>query len=102
MTLPLVLAPEAEDDLKDTADFYEMQQVGLGEAFLRAVDAGLARIQRHPKAFRIDNLGVQTAFLRRFPHGVRFRLLDDRIEIIAVWHERRDPEGWTERLEDEP
>lgn len=101
MTLPLVLAPKAEDDLEDAADFYEMQHFGLGEAFLRAVDAGFARIRRHPEAFRIDDLTIRTAFLHRFPYGVRFRLLDDRIEIIAVWHERRDPEGWTERLEDD-
>jgi toxin ParE1/3/4 len=101
MTLPLVLAPEAEDDLEDASDFYEMQQPGLGEAFLRALDAGFNRIQRYPKSFPLDDHGIHTAFLHRFPYGVRFRILDDRIEIIAVWHERRDPEGWTERIEDE-
>jgi plasmid stabilization system protein ParE len=100
MTLPLVLAPRAEDDLEDAADFYEMQQFGLGEAFLRAVDAGFARIQRYPKVFRVDDLGGRTAFLHRFPYGVRFRMLDDRIETIAIWHERRDPDGWTERIEE--
>ena len=101
MTLPIVFAPEAKTDLEEAADYYEMQQSGLGEFFLRAVDAGLARIQRFPKRFQLDDRGIRTAFLHRFPYGVRFRLLDDRIEIIAVWHERRDPEGWTERVEDE-
>jgi hypothetical protein len=30
LTLPLVLAPEAEDDLLDAADWYDAQQPGLG------------------------------------------------------------------------
>ena len=99
MTLPLVLAPAAEDDLEDAADFFEMQQFGLGEAFLRAVDAGFARIQRYPEAFSDDELGIRTALLHRFPYGVHFRIRDERIEIIAVWHERREPAGWIERLD---
>ena len=97
MMLPIVLAPEAVDDLQDAAGFYEMQQPGLGEAFVRALDAGFARIQRHPESFRLDDDGIRTAFLHRFPFGVRFRLVDDRIQVIAVWHERRDPEGWKGR-----
>ena len=87
------------DDLQDAADFYEMQQAGLGGAFLHALDEGLARIQDHPKSYCLGEDGFRTAFLHRFPYGVRFRLVDDRIEIIAVWHERRDPEGWKGRAQ---
>jgi hypothetical protein len=49
LTLPLVLAPEAEDDLLDAADWYDAQQPGLGDAFLRSVDASIARIGRFPR-----------------------------------------------------
>ena len=101
MKLPLVLAPDAEDDVEDAAEFYELQQPGLGEAFLHALDACFARVQRHPSAFGLSEPGVRTAFLQRFPYGVRFRLTTERIEIIAVWHQRRDPAGWTQRLEDD-
>jgi hypothetical protein len=43
MNLPIVFAPDAEINLEEAADYYEMQQSGLGELSLRAVDAGLAR-----------------------------------------------------------
>ncbi len=33
--LPLALSPAAEDDLRDAAEWYDAQQPGLGDAFLR-------------------------------------------------------------------
>lgn len=101
MTLPLVLAPEAEDDLHDAATWYDLQQPGLGDAFLRSVDAGFARVQREPMSFPCDESGFHSALLHRFPYTVRFRVQDDRIEVVAVWHGRRDPEGWKARTIEE-
>lgn len=97
MTLTLALAPGAEEDLQDAFAFYEMQRPGLGESFLRALDDGLARVVSHPNSFRSDEHGVRTAFLHRFPYGIRFRLKADRVQVLAVWHERRRPDGWRSR-----
>jgi len=36
--------------------------------------------------------------LRRFPYVVYYELAGDDILVLAVWHGRRDPEGWKERL----
>ena len=94
MTLPLVLAPLAEDDLRDATGWYDTQQPGLGDAFLRSVDATFARIQRLPMSFPADDFDVHSALLHRFPFSVRFRVRNDRIEVVAIWHGRRDPEGW--------
>lgn len=102
MTLPLVLAPEAEDDLHDAAAWYDTQQPGLGDAFLRSVEASFARIQRLPKSCPCDEGGIRSALLHRFPYAVRFRVQEKRIEVIAVWHGRRDPEGWKTRVGAEP
>jgi plasmid stabilization system protein ParE len=98
LTLPLVLAPEAEDDLLDAADWYDAQQPGLGDAFLRSVDASFARIGRFPRSFPTNDRDIHSALLRRFPYAVLFRIRENRIEVIAVWHGRRNPEGWLERL----
>lgn len=98
MTLSLVLSPTAEADLQEATDFYELQKPGLGEVFLRALDEGFERIRTHPNAFRIGEDGVRTGFLRRFPYGVRFRVVSNRIEVLAVWHERRHPDGWKTRI----
>jgi len=98
VTLPLSLSPAAEDDLHEAAAWYDAQQRGLGDAFLRSVEASFARIRRLPTSFPADESGVRSALLRRFPYAVLFRIQEKRIEVIAVWHGRRDPQGWRERL----
>ena len=97
MTLRLVLAPLAEDDLRVATSWYDTQQPGLGDTFLRSVDATFARIQRLPMVYPADEMGIHSALLHRFPFSVRFRVRHDRIEVIAVWHGRRDPGGWRSR-----
>ena len=98
MIRQIVLAPDAEDDLHDAAAWYDTQQPRLGDEFLRSVEACFARIQRLPMSFPADEAeGLRSALLHRFPYAVRFRVQKDRIEVIAVWHGRRDPEGWKAR-----
>lgn len=46
----------------------------------------------------MDDDGIHSALLRRFPYVVLFRIQETRSEVIAVWHGQRDPEGWKERL----
>jgi plasmid stabilization system protein ParE len=53
-------------------------------------------------SFPADEGNIRSALLRRFPYAVRFRVQEKRIEVIAVWHGRRDPEGWKARGEAEP
>jgi plasmid stabilization system protein ParE len=98
VSLPLALSPAAEDDLHDAAAWYDAQHPGLGDAFLRSVDACFARIRRFPRGFPADDDGIHSALLRRFPYVVLFRIQETRSEVLAVWHGRRDPEGWKERL----
>lgn len=91
MTLPIALRPRAEADLDDAFRWYEARLPGLGEAFLRSVDACFARIQRHPEAYPEALPRVRRAPLRRFPYGVFYVIRDDRIDVLAVYHARRRP-----------
>ncbi len=98
MTLPLGLTPEAKADLLETRDWYDAQRPGWGELFERSVEACLARIQRTPRAFASVHGEVRCARLRRFPHGIFYWIEDEQIVVFAIWHGRRDPQGWQERL----
>ena len=50
MTYEVLLRPEAEADIHESYQWYESQIEGLGEEFLRIVDASLSLIQRNPFA----------------------------------------------------
>ena len=97
MSLPVVLTAEAEADLEAAAQWYEQRSAGLGAELVARVRDTLTRIGNNPDLYPESHAGVRRAALRRFPYGVFYRRRDDRIEVIAVFHDRRDPTGWQSR-----
>jgi plasmid stabilization system protein ParE len=91
VTLSVRVRRRAELDVDDAYAWYESRAVGLGEAFLRAADACLARISRHPEAYGVQHGRVRRARLRRFPYGVFYVIREDFIDVLAVYHGRRHP-----------
>lgn len=94
MSLPIVLRPDAEDDLLEARDWYERRQAGLGDAFAEAVEVFFARIEAMPELYAVEFKGVRRGKLRRFPYVVYYRLREEKIEVIAVLHgARKSPTG---------
>jgi toxin ParE1/3/4 len=94
LTPEFLLRPEAEQDVREAYDWYEDQAEGLGEEFLRSLDATFALIQRHPMASAVIHRQVRRALTRRFPYGVFYVTEDERTVILAVLHMRQDPSVW--------
>jgi len=93
----LRLTPEAEDDLDDTYAWYEAQRPGLGDAFLRALDATMATVQRQPEAYQLVDETMRRALLRRFPYAVFFEVVSKEIVVYGILHAARDPRAWKRR-----
>jgi plasmid stabilization system protein ParE len=98
MSLAAVFRPEAQADLLRTRDWYERQRVGLGEIFSVSVEQVVNRIETMPQMYAIVFRDVRRAKLRTFPYLIYYRVLSDRIEVIAILHGSRDPKLWQERL----
>ena len=94
----LVILPEAEHDLTQTYTWYEEQEIGLGEEFLRCVDACLQLIQRQPRMFQIVHENYRRAIVRRFPYVIFYEDLETEILIYVVFHSSQDPKKWRSRL----
>ena len=97
MSLSIVLRPEAQTDLLEARDWYEQQRPGLGEAFLERVDQMFSRIREMPELYAVVLRDVRRGKLRNFPYVVYYRVLADRIEVIALLHGSRDPKVWQDR-----
>src|SRR5262245_47674472 len=98
MSLPLIISPEAEADIAEAKGWYERRRAGLGERFLLCVEAALDQIRRAPTAATEVYPGVRRVVARQFPYGVFYQLDADLIAVIAVYHSKRDPRGWKERI----
>jgi plasmid stabilization system protein ParE len=96
MSLPVVLTADAEAEFDDAADWYE-RQARLGLAFTAAVRDVLTRIAGAPLLHQVVYKDIRRGLVRRFPYSVFYRVDPDRITVIAVFNNRRDPAVWQAR-----
>ncbi len=77
----LIFTPEADDDVAGSYNWYESQEPGLGEDFLRSVEACVRGIQRHPEMYPAAIDEFRRAPIRRFPFEIFYELTVDSITI---------------------
>jgi plasmid stabilization system protein ParE len=99
MTLSVVFRPEAAFDVLETRDYYERQRPTLGDQFADAIDETVELIAAQPELFAVVLRTVRRTKIRRFPYVVYYRILTDRVEIIAVMHGNRHPRNWKRRAD---
>jgi plasmid stabilization system protein ParE len=95
---PVVLRAAAEADLEAAREWYNLQRPGLGELFLDAATSAARFISENPEAYQVLHRSARRAPLRRFPFGLIFRVYPKVIVVVAVFHARRDPKVWKQRL----
>jgi len=91
------LLPEAEEELRETAAFYEAQQPGLGLSLLQEVRRSIRLIAVHPLTARVLRADVRVRTLARFPYRIYYCARPEEILIIAIGHLRRRPGYWRTR-----
>ena len=87
----LSLRPRAELDIDDAYVWYESRRTGLGENFLRSLDACFDRVRREPEIYAPRHGRVRGARVHRFPYHVYFVIRADHIDVLSVYHDRRRP-----------
>ena len=97
VTHSLIIRPEAEQDLGEGRDWYEVRRDGLGAEFLTAVDEVFDRIRDTPELFAAEYKAVRRVGLAGFPYVVYDRIVGDSVEVIAVQHGSRSPRRWRSR-----
>ncbi|MSU78493.1 MAG: type II toxin-antitoxin system RelE/ParE family toxin [Gemmataceae bacterium] len=82
--------------------WYEAKQDGLGLDLQTKVEEAVERIREHPSMHSVYNeQGVHKCLVKRFPFTIFFHELDDAIWIAAVAHQKRKPDYWTTRSEED-
>jgi toxin ParE1/3/4 len=94
----LIFAPEAVSDARQAYLYYEGQRPGLGEDFLRSVDARIQLLHRSPEMFAVEYLDYRRVLLRRFPYAVVYHCDDKTITVYGIFHAAADPEKWKSRV----
>ena len=97
MILPVIFRHQARREFDDAGDWYEKERAGLGLEFLGEIRRLLSRIAATPHQFPVIHRDVHKAVAKRFPYCIYFRVRDQRIVVLAVFHSARNPAVWQGR-----
>jgi plasmid stabilization system protein ParE len=92
--MTLIILQEAEDELNESALYYESKGPGLGTRLRNEVATVVDWIAHHPEVPRLRPKGYRRVNLRVFPHYVAYVIRGDIIWVIAIAHGHRRPEFW--------
>ncbi|NMM49015.1 type II toxin-antitoxin system RelE/ParE family toxin [Marinigracilibium pacificum] len=100
MTYNYRLSEEAESDIYDSYLWYEKQQSGLGEKFLKVLDEAEQAIITNPNAYQILYKKKIRAFVvNRFPYLILYIVNGKNIDVISVFNTNQHDEKWKKRVE---
>ena len=100
MTYPLILRPEAEEDLLDAYRWYDERVSDLGPRFLESVERTLTQVENNPQAFAEVHEGVSVVRLFVPSHmASTFRLKAKELSFSPSSTHRVTPAcGWSEHV----
>jgi plasmid stabilization system protein ParE len=91
MTFRVRIRARARDDIRDARDWYEQQSIGLGEEFGQELERVFARLATDPQLYQVIYKHIHRALTRRFPYAVYFVIDDDRVNVLRIFHQTRNP-----------
>ena len=97
MTRRIIVRPRAERDIQSIFEWYESRRPGLGEEFLISLRARLEAVHSFPESWPIIYRNVRRAVMSRFPYSIFYLVQAERIPVLAVLHQSRDPRTWPRR-----
>lgn len=88
------LHPDARDELREAVLFYGR----AAERFVNAVEVAIAAIILKPDRFREFEPGLRICRVSKFPYSILYSVRERDVMILALKHDRRDPDYWRYRV----
>jgi len=77
--------------MNDAIRWYREASDQIADDFWKEVHFNLSKIADHPERFHFDDSGFRRCNLKQFPFNILFREMSDRIRIVVIRHNKRDP-----------
>ena len=95
MTLPVVLAEDAERDIEAASLWYAIRSgPALAARFLDALDTVLSRLERFPESHPEAAPGIRRALTTPFPYLLLYEVSEREVVVHRCLHAHRDPVRW--------
>jgi plasmid stabilization system protein ParE len=90
--------PDARRDLREGADYYDLERPGLGTEFLDEVEQEMRRVIEYPEASPVVLGRMRKCAISRFPYTIVYSTRDGGVYVAAIAHNSRRPFYWRDRL----
>ena len=97
MTPPFSVHDDAVLELNEAADFYDLENPGLGSTLIDEFERAVATIREHPEAGPAILGKVRRWRMQRFPYALVYSVREHELRILAVAHQKRRPFYWRGR-----
>lgn len=94
---PIEFHSKARQDFDESLRWYAGKSVETAARFIASVDVTLVMIAENSRQFCNSGETHHEWPLKKFPFRVVYRVIDDRILIVAIAHTRRRPSYWRDR-----
>lgn len=88
----------ADLDIRDTIDYYNWKQSGLGDRFFHKLQLKIEKIRANPESYACRYENVRFAKIDQFPFIIQFINEPGAIIIISIMHTSRNPQLWKDRI----
>jgi len=92
MIRKVIIRAEAKRDLREAKSWYQNISLELKRDFVRRIDDALTLAKERPLAFQVVHRTFRRVLVHRFPYALFYHAGEDRIIVVAVLHQARDPE----------
>ena len=96
--IPYRFLTPAEDEMTDTALFYEAASDHLGNDFLDDVQRSIDRVRDFPQLGELIDSDLRRTLLNRFPFSLIYTIEENEIVVVAIAHHGRRPGYWQVRV----
>jgi plasmid stabilization system protein ParE len=91
------LAP-AQAELLEGISYYSAIKAELGLRFEQAVADAVRSAVAHPERGAPRSRNTRRWLLKGFPYGLIYRASEAEVLVVAVAHQRKQPEYWARRV----
>ena len=93
----VIIQPEAEQDLDEAYQYLEGQRTGLGFELLADLTEIVELLEDNPFLFPTIYGEKRRAVIQRFRYNLIFKIVEEKVFILAIIHGSRDTQRWEGR-----